>query len=61
MPGKPRLEDVIRANAPHMKRLVKDAVNTIRGISNQEEFRDLPVYVSFSGGKDSLTTLDLTR
>ena len=61
LPGKPRLEDVIRANAPHMKRLVKDAVNTIRGIANQEEFRDSPVYVSFSGGKDSLTTLDLTR
>lgn len=61
LPGKPRLEDIIRANAPHMKRLVKDAVNTIRGIANQEEFRDSPVYVSFSGGKDSLTTLDLTR
>lgn len=61
LPGKPWLEDAIRANAPHMKRLVKDAVNTIRGIANQEEFRDSPVYVSFSGGKDSLTTLDLTR
>ncbi len=58
---KPSMDDVIRANAPHMKRLVKDAVNTIRGIANQKEFRDLPVYVSFSGGKDSLTTLDLTR
>ncbi len=57
----PSLDEVIRANAQHMKRLVKDAVNTIRGIANQKEFRDLPVYVSFSGGKDSLTTLDLTR
>jgi len=54
-------DEIIRANAPHMKRLVKDAVNTIRGIANQKEFRDSPVYVSFSGGKDSLTTLDLTR
>ncbi len=54
-------DEVIRANAPHMKRLVRDAVNTIRGIANQREFRDSPVYVSFSGGKDSLTTLDLTR
>ena len=57
----PLLDKVILANAPHMKRLVKDAVNTIRGIANQKEFRDSPVYVSFSGGKDSLTTLDLTR
>jgi phosphoadenosine phosphosulfate reductase len=57
----PSLDEVIRANAPHMKRLVKDAMNTIRGIANQKEFRDLPVYVSFSGGKDSLTTLDLTK
>jgi len=57
----PSLDEVIRANAPHMKRLVKDAMNTISGIANQKEFRDSPVYVSFSGGKDSLTTLDLTR
>ncbi len=57
----PSKDEVIRANAPHMKRLVNDAVNTIRGIANQKEFRDSPVYVSFSGGKDSLTTLDLTR
>lgn len=61
LPGKPLLGDVIRANAPHMKQLVKDAVNTIRGIANQMEFRETPVYVSFSGGKDSLVTLDLTR
>lgn len=59
--GKPRMEDVIRANAPHMKHLVKDAINTIRGIANQKEFSETPIYVSFSGGKDSLTTLDLTR
>ncbi len=57
----PSRDEIIRANAPHMKRLVKDAVNTIRGIANQKEFRDSPVYVSFSGGKDSLVALDLTR
>ncbi|MCZ7385388.1 MAG: phosphoadenosine phosphosulfate reductase family protein [Candidatus Methanoperedens sp.] len=61
LPGNPSMDEIIRANAPHMKRLVRDAVNTIRGIANQKEFRDSPVYVSFSGGKDSLTTLDLTR
>lgn len=61
LPKIPTRDEVIRANAPHMKRLVRDAVNTIRGIANQKEFRDSPVYVSFSGGKDSLTTLDLTR
>lgn len=59
--GKTGIEDVVRANAPHMKRLVKDAINTIKGINNQKEYRDRPIYVSFSGGKDSLTTLDLTR
>ncbi|MGB8216565.1 MAG: phosphoadenosine phosphosulfate reductase family protein [Candidatus Methanoperedens sp.] len=57
----PSMDEIIRANAPHMKSLVRDAVNTIRGIANQKEFKDSPVYVSFSGGKDSLTTLDLTR
>ncbi len=57
----PSQQDIIRANAPHMKRLVRDAVNTIRGIASQKEFRDSPVFVSFSGGKDSLTTLDIAR
>ncbi|MCE8423379.1 MAG: phosphoadenosine phosphosulfate reductase family protein, partial [Candidatus Methanoperedens sp.] len=57
----PSHDELIRANAPYMKRLVKDAVNTIRGIASQNDFKDSTVYVSFSGGKDSLTTLDLTR
>lgn len=55
------MDEVIRASAPYMKKMVKDAVNTIRGIANQKEYRDSPVHVSFSGGKDSLVTLDLTR
>jgi phosphoadenosine phosphosulfate reductase len=61
IPRVPSKDEIIRANAMHMKKLVKDAVNTIRGIANQKEFRDSPVYVSFSGGKDSLVTLDLAR
>lgn len=61
IPGVPSKDEIIRANAMHMKRLVKDAVNTIRGIANQKEFRDSNVYVSFSGGKDSLVALDLAR
>ena len=60
-PVTPAFDKVSRANAPYMKQLVSDATNTIRGIANQNEFRDAPVYVSFSGGKDSLVTLDLTR
>jgi phosphoadenosine phosphosulfate reductase len=61
LPGTPSMEDLIRANASHMKKPVKDAVNTIRGIANQEEYRGSQVYVSFSGGKDSLAVLDLAN
>lgn len=57
----PGIEEVVRANSKAMKRLVKNAVNTIHGIANQEKYRELPIYVSFSGGKDSLVVLDLTR
>lgn len=54
------MDDVIRANLPHLRQLGKNAMNTIKGIANQKEYRDLPVHVSFSGGKDSLVVLDLT-
>jgi phosphoadenosine phosphosulfate reductase len=57
----PLMDDVIKANAPAIKRLGKNAINTIKGMANQKEFRGRPVYVSFSGGKDSLVVLDLTR
>ncbi|MBE0522878.1 MAG: phosphoadenosine phosphosulfate reductase family protein [Methanosarcinales archaeon] len=56
----PSMDDVIKANKPAIKHLGKNAINTIRGMANQREFRSRPVYVSFSGGKDSLAVLDLT-
>lgn len=57
----PDLKVCIEANRKHLQTLGKNAINTIRGIVSRKEYRDLPVYVSFSGGKDSLVVLDLTR
>ncbi|MGM0770232.1 MAG: phosphoadenosine phosphosulfate reductase family protein [Halobacteriota archaeon] len=54
------MDDVVKANLPHLRQLGKNAMNTIKGIANQKEYRDLQVHVSFSGGKDSLVVLDLT-
>ncbi len=54
------MEEVIDANIGHLRSLGKNAINTIKGIANQHEHKDLPVHVSFSGGKDSLVVLDLT-
>lgn len=53
------IHDVIKANASHMEKISKDAANVIKGIAGRKEYRDLPVHVSFSGGKDSLVVLDL--
>ncbi len=60
-PKVPSMDACIEANRKHLQALGKNAINTIRGIANRQEYRDLPVYVSFSGGKDSLVVLDLTR
>ena len=49
---------VIRANAPVMERRIWDAIKFIRETVN--EFK-LPSVVSFSGGKDSLATMLLTK
>lgn len=57
----PTMDDIVEANAPAMKQRGRNAMNTIKGLANQREYRDRPVYVSFSGGKDSLVVLDLTR
>lgn len=57
----PSMASCIEANKKHLQALGKNAINTIRGLANRKEYRELPVYVSFSGGKDSLVVLDLTR
>jgi len=60
-PEAPDLAACIEANKKHLQVLGKNAINTIRGIISRNEYRNLPVYVSFSGGKDSLVVLDLAR
>lgn len=60
-PETPDLRACIEANRKHLQALGKNAINTIRGIVSRNEYRNLPVYVSFSGGKDSLVVLDLTK
>jgi phosphoadenosine phosphosulfate reductase len=57
----PTMDVVVKANAPAIKRLGRNAMNTIKGMANQKEYRGRPVYVSFSGGKDSLVVLDLAK
>ena len=59
-PRVPSMGDVVAANVSHIRNIGKNAINTIKGIANQKEHRQLPVNVSFSGGKDSLVVLDLT-
>ncbi|WP_242492648.1 phosphoadenosine phosphosulfate reductase domain-containing protein [Methanolobus psychrotolerans] len=54
------MNDVVAANVVHIRSIGKNAINTIKGIANQKDHKDLPVNVSFSGGKDSLVVLDLT-
>jgi len=54
------MDEVIAANIDYLRKLGKNAINTIKGIANQADYKGLPVHVSFSGGKDSLVILDLT-
>ncbi len=60
-PEIPDIRACIEANKKHLQILGKNAINTIRGIVSRTEHKNLPVYVSFSGGKDSLVVLDLAR
>ncbi|MDO9518195.1 MAG: phosphoadenosine phosphosulfate reductase family protein [Methanosarcinaceae archaeon] len=57
----PNMDDIVNANLPYIRQLGKNAMNTIKGIANQKQHQDLPVHVSFSGGKDSLVVLDLAQ
>ncbi|MDQ1253187.1 MAG: phosphoadenosine phosphosulfate reductase [Euryarchaeota archaeon] len=57
----PDIKVCVEANKKHLQMLGKNAINTIRGIVSRNEHKELPVYVSFSGGKDSLVVLDLAR
>lgn len=50
------LEDTITGNEAHLKKLEKDAIAELKGIISRA---NLPVNVSFSGGKDSLASLFL--
>ena len=56
---KPSMDDIVAANKEHIKTLGKNAMNVIKGAVGLKENKDKPVYVSFSGGKDSLVVLDL--
>ena len=60
-PETPDFRACIDANKKHLQVLGKNVINTIRGIVSRNEYKNLPVYVSFSGGKDSLVVLDLAQ
>ncbi|MDD5502290.1 MAG: phosphoadenosine phosphosulfate reductase family protein [Candidatus Thermoplasmatota archaeon] len=51
-------DDVIKANLPHMKNLESRAVAELR--QNAQRY-NLPVTISFSGGKDSLAALGILK
>lgn len=52
----PTLEDVVAANDAHLKRLEMVAVKELKDYISRTK---LPINISFSGGKDSLVTLNL--
>lgn len=53
-PGPATWDDAVDANREHLAKLEADSITFIRDLAEQE---DLPVTVSYSGGKDSLVTL----
>ena len=54
----PTLEDVIKANEEHLRRLENTAIREMKAYLSRTR---LPVNVSFSGGKDSLASLILCQ
>jgi len=54
------IEDAVAANRKTLEAMEKDAIDVIKGVVSQGRNRELPVTVSFSGGKDSLIVLNLT-
>ncbi len=56
--GEPTWADVVRANSRRLDKLEKEAIEFIRDLV--EKYK-LPVFVSFSGGKDSLVTFRLAE
>lgn len=57
----PTKKELVAANVKKIRELGKSGINMIRGFANQNQYKKMPVYVSFSGGKDSLVCLDLAR
>jgi len=55
------IQDAVAANRPRLEAMEKDAINIIKGVVSQGKNQELPVSVSFSGGKDSLVVLNLTK
>jgi phosphoadenosine phosphosulfate reductase len=55
------IEDAVAANRRALMDMEKGAINTIKAIMSQHRYKELPVTVSFSGGKDSLAVLNIAR
>ncbi len=55
------IRDAVEANRTAIETMEKEAVNVIRDTVSQGKNKELPVTVSFSGGKDSLVVLNLTK
>jgi phosphoadenosine phosphosulfate reductase len=58
---KSTIGDAVSANNRALIAMEKNAINMIRGVTGQDKYRGIPVTVSFSGGKDSLVVLNITK
>lgn len=55
----PSMKKVIQANLPYLEKIESEAIRAIRNVAGKAKYSKPPVYVSFSGGKDSLVVLSL--